>query len=49
MGMPLEGNWSFVFGNCGLTTVDTYHDNAILHQFNDTSHINGTVHHGLAG
>jgi hypothetical protein len=38
-----------VFGNCGLTTVDTYHDNAILHQFNDTSHINGTVHHGLAG
>ena len=49
LGMPLEGNWSFVFGNCGLTTVDTYHDNAILHQFNDTSHINGTVHHGLAG
>jgi broad specificity phosphatase PhoE len=49
LGMPLEGNWSFVFGNCGLTTVDTYEDNAVLRHFNDTSHINGSVQHGLAG
>ena len=48
LGMPLEGNWSFVFGNCGLTMVDTYTDNAVLRLFNDTSHINGTVHHGMA-
>jgi broad specificity phosphatase PhoE len=49
LGMPLEGNWSFVFGNCGLTTVDTHEDNAVLRHFNDTSHINGSVQHGLAG
>jgi len=48
LGMPLEGNWSFVFGNCGLTMVDTYTDNAVLRLFNDTSHINGTVHQGMA-
>lgn len=48
LGMPLEGNWSFVFGNCGLTMVDTYTDNAVLQLFNDTSHINGTVHQGMA-
>ena len=49
LGMPLEGNWSFVFGNCGLTMVDTYADNAVLRLFNDISHIDGTVHHGQAG
>ena len=49
LGMSLEGNWSFVFGNCGLTTVDTFEDNAVLRQFNDTSHLNGPVHHGMAG
>ena len=49
LGMPLEGNWSFVFGNCGLTMVDTFADNAVLRLFNDTSHINGTVHHGMSG
>ena len=41
LGMPLEGNWSFVFDNCSLTIVDTYHDNAVLTLFNDTSHLNG--------
>lgn len=41
LGMPLEGNWSFVFGNCGLTMVDTYEDNAVLRHFNDTSHLSG--------
>ena len=49
LGMPLEGNWSFVFGNCGLTIIDTFADNAVLRQFNDTSHLNGPVHHGMAG
>ena len=49
LGMPLEGNWSFVFGNCGLTMVDTFADNAVLRLFNDTSHINGSVHHGMSG
>jgi len=49
LGMPLEGNWSFVFGNCGLTMVDTFADNAVLRLFNDTSHIDGTVHHGMIG
>ena len=49
LDMPLEGNWSFVFGNCGLTMVDTFADNAVLRLFNDTSHINGTVHHGMSG
>ena len=41
LGLPLAGNWSFVFGNCGLTMVDTYRDNAVLRLFNDTSHLNG--------
>ncbi len=41
LGMPLEGNWSFAFGNCGLTMVETYEDNAVLRLFNDTSHLDG--------
>ena len=41
LGMPLEGNWSFVFANCSLTIVDTFEDNAVLSLFNDTSHLNG--------
>ena len=49
LGMPMEGNWSFVFGNCGLTIIDTFDDNAVLRQFNDISHLNGPVHHGMAG
>ena len=47
--MPLEGNWSFVFGNCGLTIIDTFEDNAVLRQFNDISHLDGLVHHGVSG
>ena len=39
--MPLEGNWSFVFGYCSLTMVDTFADNAVLRLFNDQSHLNG--------
>ena len=39
LGMPLDGNWRFAFGNCTLTIVDTYHDNAVLRLFNDGSHL----------
>ena len=41
LGMSLDANWRFVFGNCTLTIVDTYHDNAVLRLFNDASHLNG--------
>ena len=39
LGMPLDANWRFVFGNCTLSIVDTYHDNAVLRLFNDGSHL----------
>ena len=38
--MPLDANWRFLFGNCTLTIVDTYADNAVLRLFNDGSHLN---------
>ena len=41
LGMSLDANWRFVFGNCTLTVVDTYYDNAVLRLFNDGSHLNG--------
>ena len=41
LGMPMDANWRFVFGNCTLTIVDTYHDNAVLRLFNDGSHLTG--------
>lgn len=41
LGMSMDANWRFVFGNCTLTIVDTYHDNAVLRLFNDGSHLNG--------
>ena len=40
LGMPLDANWRFLFGNCTLTIVDTYADNAVLRLFNDGSHLN---------
>ena len=49
LGMELESNWSFVFGNCSLTIVNTFADNTVLRLFNDTSHMMGTVHHGMTG
>ena len=39
LGMPLDANWRFVFGNCTLSIVDTYEDNAVLRLFNDGSHL----------
>ena len=41
LGMPMDANWRFVFGNCTLTIVDIYHDNAVLRLFNDGSHLAG--------
>ena len=39
LGMAMDANWRFAFGNCTLTIVDTYHDNAVLRLFNDGSHL----------
>ena len=39
LGMSMDANWRFVFGNCTLTIIDTYHDNAVLRLFNDGSHL----------
>ena len=39
LGMSMDANWRFVFGNCTLSIVDTYHDNAVLRLFNDGSHL----------
>ena len=39
--LPLEANWKFVMQNCALSVIHTYPDNAVLHLYNDTSHLNG--------
>jgi broad specificity phosphatase PhoE len=41
LSLPLEANWKFVMGNCALSIVCTYPDNAVLHLYNDTSHLDG--------
>ena len=41
LALPLEANWKLVMGNCALSIIRTYPDNAVLHLFNDTSHLNG--------
>ena len=43
MELPLEANWRFVMSNCSLSVFDTYPDNAVLHLYNDTSHLDGLV------
>ena len=40
LGLPLEANWKFVMHNCALSVIRTYPDNAVLHLYNDTSHLN---------
>ena len=40
MDLPLEANWKFVMHNCALSVVYTYPDNAVLHLYNDTGHLN---------
>ena len=46
LGMQPDANWRFVFGNCSLTIVDTYPDNAVLRLFNDASHLDGPAAFG---
>ena len=41
LALPLEANWKFVMGNCALSIVETYPDNAVLRLYNDRSHLNG--------
>ena len=41
--LPPQANWKFVMHNCSLTIIHTYPDNAVLHLYNDTSHISGAV------
>lgn len=41
LSLPLEANWKFAMRNCALSLVYTYPDNAVLHLYNDTSHLAG--------
>jgi broad specificity phosphatase PhoE len=41
LSLPPEANWKFVMGNCALSIIYTYPDNAVLHLYNDTSHLDG--------
>jgi broad specificity phosphatase PhoE len=41
LAFPLEANWKFVMRNCALSIIYTYPDNAVLHLYNDTSHLDG--------
>ena len=43
LDLPLEANWKFAMHNCSLTVIYTYPDNAVMHLYNDTSHISGVV------
>jgi len=39
LNLPLEGNWKFVMHNCALSMIRAYPDNAVMHLYNDTSHL----------
>jgi broad specificity phosphatase PhoE len=41
LAFPLEANWKFVMRNCALSIIYTYPNNAVLHLYNDTSHLDG--------
>ncbi len=41
LSLPLEANWKFAMGNCALSIISTYPNNAVLRLYNDTSHLNG--------
>ena len=41
LGLPLEANWKFVMHNCALSVIRSYPDNAVMHLYNDTSHLAG--------
>lgn len=37
--LPLEANWKFVMHNCALSVIRIYPNNAVMHLYNDTSHL----------
>lgn len=39
LGLPLEANWKFAMQNCALSVIRSYSDNAVMHLYNDTSHL----------
>ena len=39
LDLPLESNWKFVMNNCALSLVRFYPNNAVMHLYNDTSHL----------
>lgn len=41
LGLPLEANWKFVMHNCALSVIHIYPNNAVMHLYNDTSHLAG--------
>ena len=41
LALPPEANWKFIMDNCALSVAHTYPDNAVLHLYNDTSHLTG--------
>ena len=41
LALPPEANWKFIMDNCALSIAHTYPDNAVLHLYNDTSHLAG--------
>lgn len=41
--LPPPANWKFIMHNCSLTVIHTYPDNAVLHLYNDISHLTGPV------
>ncbi len=41
LDLPLEANWKFVMHNCALSVVRIYSNNAVMHLYNDTSHLVG--------
>ena len=43
LALPLEANWKFVMDNCALSLVHTYPNNAVLHLYNDTAHLNNIM------
>ena len=41
LDLPLEANWKFVMYNCALSVIRIYPNNAVMHLYNDTSHLTG--------
>lgn len=39
LDLPLEANWKFAMQNCALSVIRVYPENAVMHLYNDTSHL----------